>query len=132
MALHTADYAEKRKVMTAMSGGVDSSAAVLLLKSQGYDVGGMTMRLLEEGLNDRDIEDAAKVAEMFGVPFFVADIRREFSEKVISDFIGAYQAGATPNPCVVCNRYIKFSEFMKCLQVITQRWNTMRAPADIC
>ena len=90
MALHTADYAEKRKVMTAMSGGVDSSAAVLLLKSQGYDVGGMTMRLLEEGLNDRDIEDAAKVAEMFGVPFFVADIRREFSEKVISDFIGAY------------------------------------------
>lgn len=114
MALYTADYAEKRKVMTAMSGGVDSSAAVLLLKSQGYDVGGMTMRLLEEGLNDRDIEDAAKVAEMFDVPFFVADIRREFREKVIGDFIDAYRAGATPNPCVVCNRHIKFSEFMKC------------------
>lgn len=104
---------DDNRIMTAMSGGVDSSAAAFLLKEQGCSVGGMTMRLLEGGLNDGDIGDAAEVAAALGIPFFVADLREAFQEAVIEDFISSYMAGSTPNPCVVCNRRIKFSAFME-------------------
>ena len=96
-----------------MSGGVDSSAAVFLLKEQGFDVGGMTMRLLDGHLSDRDIADAKKAAEAAGIPFFVADLRRRFYDEVVRDFIDSYLAGYTPNPCVLCNRRIKFSAFVQ-------------------
>lgn len=103
--------AAERRIMAAMSGGVDSSAAVFLLREQGFDVGGMTMRLLGGNLSDRDIKDAAKTAEAAGIPFYVADLRERFRKEVIEDFITSYLSGNTPNPCVVCNRRIKFSAF---------------------
>lgn len=101
----------ERKIMTAMSGGVDSSAAVFLLLEQGFDVGGMTMRLLEGNLSDRDVKDAEEAAKTAGIPFYVADLRERFRREVIGDFIDSYLSGNTPNPCVLCNRRIKFSAF---------------------
>lgn len=98
-----------------MSGGVDSSAAALLLKNAGYDVYGMTLRLYSESdipLGELQSErDAAAVCEALGVPFYVADYREEFKREVIGEFIAAYERGETPNPCVICNRKVKF-EFM--------------------
>lgn len=98
-----------------MSGGVDSSVCALLLKEAGYDVYGMMLRLysdndspLGEAQNERD---AKAVCDSLSIPFSVADYHREFESEVIGEFIAAYERGETPNPCVVCNRKVKF-EFM--------------------
>ena len=97
------------KIAVAMSGGVDSSAAVYLLKEAGFDVFGITMRL--GGKEDEQyIDDAKKVANSLGVKHYVLDIRKEFFEKVIDYFSDSYIAGLTPSPCVLCNRYIKFGK----------------------
>lgn len=97
------------KVCVAMSGGVDSSVAAAFLIDRGYSVGGAIMRLND---NDKDIEDARAVAEKLGIRFDVIDCRREFEKYVIDDFVTTYIEGATPNPCVVCNRKVKFGTFM--------------------
>jgi tRNA-specific 2-thiouridylase len=89
-----------------MSGGVDSSVAAVLLKKQGYDVSGVFMRL--NNFSKKSEQDARKVAKKLNMPFFVWDFQKEFKKKVIDYFIDEYQCGHTPNPCVECNKFIKF------------------------
>ena len=97
-------------IAVAMSGGVDSSVTAALLKQQGHEVMGITMRLFAPHSSGAGtaVHDAALVAEHLGIPHHVADFAPEFSELIIGDFIDEYRAGHTPNPCVRCNRYIKF------------------------
>ena len=99
-----------RRILVAMSGGVDSAAACLLLKKQGYEVGGATMLLRDGG--EAEAEDARRAAGQMGIDFHLFDLRREFQEKVIDEFTRVYQTGGTPNPCVVCNRRMKFGIFL--------------------
>ena len=99
-----------KKILVAMSGGVDSTAAAIVLKNQGFDVAGSTMLLRDGG--EKDVEDARAAAERIGIPFFPMDFRKEFFENVITPFMEVYEAGGTPNPCVVCNRTMKFGLFL--------------------
>lgn len=116
---------KKRKVIAAMSGGVDSSVAAALLKNIGYDVVGVFMKFWSETLISADknadlrgsenrccsIEaqmDARRVASKLKIPFYVIDVRKEFKKRVVDYFVDEYKKGRTPNPCVECNRWIKF------------------------
>ena len=101
-----------KTVFVGMSGGVDSSVAALILKQQGYHVEGITLRLKPENLADKDIEDAQRTADALGIKLHVLDLRDYFKEKVMDYFSHEYLRGATPNPCVVCNRFIKFGAMM--------------------
>ncbi|MEW5946894.1 MAG: tRNA 2-thiouridine(34) synthase MnmA [bacterium] len=107
----------KLKVGVAMSGGVDSSMAAALLKKGGYDVVGFTLKLFDEfdprpGYRGccslESVEDARRVAHVIGIPFYVLNYKKKFMEKVIEPFCESYLRGETPNPCVECNRWIKF------------------------
>ncbi|MCI8589979.1 MAG: tRNA 2-thiouridine(34) synthase MnmA [Clostridiales bacterium] len=104
--------AEKKNVMIAMSGGVDSSVACLLLLEQGYACVGATMHLFsKEKLfsgEDSTAEDAQAVAERLSVPWQLCCLEKEFDEHVLAPFAACYEAGGTPNPCVFCNQYLKF------------------------
>lgn len=101
-----------------MSGGVDSSVTAFLLKKQGYDCIGVTMKLYENetiGLKKTntccsldDVEDARSVAYRIGIPYYVFNFKNDFEEKVIHRFVRAYESGFTPNPCIDCNRFMKF------------------------
>ncbi len=95
-----------------MSGGVDSSVAALLLKEQGYEVIGVTMRIWPDGTEPGGT-DAGKVAKALDIPYYVVDFRPEFKEKVIDYFVSEYLRGRTPNPCVVCNRHVKWESLLK-------------------
>ncbi len=99
-----------KRVLVGMSGGVDSSAAVWLLRQQGYAVEGITLLLTEGSAcgSSRDAEDARLTAERLGIAHRAVDCRVPFYETVMRDFADTYAAGATPNPCIVCNREIKF------------------------
>ena len=99
------------KVLAAMSGGVDSSAAALLLKEQGYECIGATMRLF--GGSEAEAECAAAVCGKLGMEHRVFDLSELFSRKVIGSFISEYELGRTPNPCIVCNRYLKFGALLE-------------------
>ena len=102
------------KVVIGMSGGVDSSVAAALLKKNGYDVIGVTMKLFDSGYCSNKAEsDAKRVAEKLDIPFYVIDCKKEFEENVISDFINEYKNGRTPNPCVICNKKLKFDAMLK-------------------
>ncbi|MBR4971667.1 MAG: tRNA 2-thiouridine(34) synthase MnmA [Oscillospiraceae bacterium] len=96
----------KRKAMIAMSGGVDSSVAAHLMQTAGYACVGATMRLLER--TSSDVDDARAVATRLGMPFHVLDFQEQFRQEVMDDFVRCYEAGLTPNPCIVCNRRLKF------------------------
>lgn len=97
----------KEKVLVGMSGGVDSSAAALILKENGYDVSGVTLKLCKED-KPQDLKDAKAVCEKLGIEHLTLDLKGDFERFVISDFISQYKQGLTPNPCLSCNRHIKF------------------------
>ena len=102
---------EQKKVLVAMSGGVDSSVAAYLAMQAGFSCIGATMQLHSDDAS-RQIADAGSVAQRLGIPFYSWDYREEFRCRVMDAFVHSYESGMTPNPCVVCNRYLKFGEFM--------------------
>ncbi len=104
-----------KKVLVGMSGGIDSSAAVWLLKEQGYTVEGVTLLLTEGSAcgSSRDVEDARLTARRMGIEHRTLDEQQWFHDTVIRNFADTYQAGATPNPCIVCNREVKFGKLME-------------------
>ena len=113
---------EKQKALIAMSGGVDSSIAAYLCKEQGYDCTGITLKLFDNDdiseprdktcCSADDIEDARSVCRRLDMPYYVFNFKDGFRETVISRFIRAYETGCTPNPCIDCNRFIKFEKLM--------------------
>lgn len=113
----------KKKVVIGMSGGVDSSVAAYLLKEQGYDVVGVTMQIWQEDneYTEREggccslsaVDDARRVADKIGIPFYVMNFRDSFKEKVIDYFVQEYIDGKTPNPCIACNKHLKFDELLR-------------------
>lgn len=111
--------AEKEKVVIGMSGGVDSSVAAYLLQQQGYDVIGVTVQTWRQCVSagdvcdiPDDVKDAERVAGMLGIPHDVIDFSQEFRNEVIDYFIREYRSGRTPNPCVVCNRRVKWEALL--------------------
>lgn len=106
-----------KKALIAMSGGVDSSAAAMLMKNAGYDCVGVTMKLHDSGgetysekacCTASDAEDARGVCVKLGIPYYVFNFTDDFNKNVIEKFVRSYEIGETPNPCIECNRYLKF------------------------
>lgn len=115
---------ENKKVVVGMSGGVDSSVAAWLLKEKGYDVIGVTMQIWQDeepsiqeenggccGLSA--VDDARRVADNLQIPYYVMNFKKEFKENVIDYFVQEYVEGKTPNPCIACNRYVKWESLLK-------------------
>lgn len=114
----------KKKVVVGMSGGVDSSVAAYLLKEQGYDVIGVTMQIWQD--EDRchveenggccgvsAVRDASAVAQALGIPYYVLNFKDVFRSKVMDYFALSYYQGRTPNPCIACNRYVKWQSMLQ-------------------
>lgn len=122
---------ENKRVLLGMSGGVDSSVSAVLLQKQGYEVIGCTMRLWESEEEKNSccekeaISDAKKVCDKLGIPHYTINCKQTFKEKVVDSFVKEYQEARTPNPCIECNRYLKFGEFyqkakeLKCQYIAT-------------
>ncbi len=115
---------KKGRVLVAMSGGIDSSVAAMMLHNEGYEVIGITMKTWDyasSGSSTREtgccsldsINDARTLAVNFGIPHYILDIRGEFGEQIINNFVEEYLAGRTPNPCVLCNTHIKWDALLK-------------------
>ena len=114
----------KKKVVVGMSGGVDSSVAAYLLKKAGYDVIGVTMQIWQDeaetvqeenggccGLSA--VDDARRVAQVLDIPYYVMNFKKEFRENVMDYFTNEYLCGRTPNPCIACNRYVKWEALLQ-------------------
>lgn len=115
----------KPTICVAMSGGVDSSVVPLLLKKRGFNVIGITMQIWQESQTDPRhagccslgaVEDARRVARMLDIPHYVINFKDQFKSTVIDEFIDEYSKGRTPNPCVTCNRKVKFDALLKTMQ----------------
>ena len=113
----------QKKALIAMSGGVDSSVAAFLTQQSGFDCIGVTMRLYDNAPDENadtntccsleDVEDARSVARRLGMPFYAFNFKADFREKVIDKFVRCYECGLTPNPCIECNRYLKFDHLLR-------------------
>lgn len=114
----------KKKVVVGMSGGVDSSVAAYLLKEQGYDVIGATMQIWQDEENEAveenggccgqsAVDDARRVAQVLDIPYYVMNFKEEFRHKVMDYFVEEYLVGRTPNPCIACNRYVKWESMLR-------------------
>ena len=97
-----------KKVLLGMSGGVDSSVSAILLKNKGYEVIGCTLKLIDKGDIDQNVIDAKRVCDKLNIKHYTFDFINEFDKYVVDNFINEYNNGKTPNPCVMCNKYIKF------------------------
>lgn len=115
------DAADRKRIVVAMSGGVDSSVVAVMMHAQGHDVIGMTLQLYDHGAAiakekaccaGRDIHDARRVAEQFGFPHYVLDYESRFREAVIDQFADSYLNGETPVPCIMCNQEVKFKDLL--------------------
>ncbi|MFZ9519152.1 MAG: tRNA 2-thiouridine(34) synthase MnmA [Silvanigrellaceae bacterium] len=119
---------QRKRILVAMSGGVDSSVAAALLKEQGHEVIGVTMQLWDYSKNESscdpsakfdsccshdDVADAREVAEKIGIPFYVMDYQEDFQKSVVDYFTTEYLRGRTPNPCVACNTFLKFDHLLE-------------------
>jgi tRNA-specific 2-thiouridylase len=102
-----------RKVLLGMSGGVDSTAAAVILQQNGYEVIGVTFVQTSFEEMEAAISDAKKTADVLGIEHYVLDLRREFKEDIIKYFHSEYDRGRTPNPCVKCNQIIKYKKFLE-------------------
>ena len=118
------EVVKMKTVVVGMSGGVDSSVAAYLLKEQGYDVIGVTMQIWQDesetaqednggccGLSA--VDDARRVADVLGIPYYVMNFKKEFQKNVIDYFVDEYRKGRTPNPCIACNRYVKWESLLQ-------------------
>ena len=133
---------EQKKALIAMSGGVDSSVAAYLTREAGYACTGATMRLYDNSdigaeigstcCSLDDVEDARAVATRLGMRHYVFNFTDDFHEKVIGNFIRCYECGTTPNPCIQCNRYLKFDHLLRrglelgCDYVVTGHYARIR------
>jgi tRNA-specific 2-thiouridylase len=116
-----------KKVLVAMSGGIDSTVTAIMLKNQGYEVIGITLKTWDfdsSGVNPNsvkkvgccdldDINDAREICVEHGIPHYILDIREEFTDSVVENFVDEYMAGRTPNPCIMCNTHIKWGALIK-------------------
>lgn len=137
---------EKKKALIGMSGGVDSSVAAFLMRQAGYDCIGATMRLYDNETVDAensgtcctldDVEDARSVAQRMGIPFYVFNFKEDFKKDVIDNFVHCYESGLTPNPCIVCNRCLKFDRLLRralelgCEYVVSGHYAQIRQNPD--